>query len=83
METPITHHSASGGSAAIPLEKPQTIAAKTPDQTVSASIAAALLAAELITAEDAKTLPNKMVAGRLTTADWSIMVKMGLTEKKP
>lgn len=52
---------------------------KSPDQTVAESIVAGLLASKLITQDGAKGLASKIVAGKLSASDWSVMIKFGAT----
>lgn len=55
---------------------------KTPDQTVAESIVAGLLASKLITSDSAKGLASKIVAGKVSASDWSVMIKFGATAPK-
>jgi len=53
---------------------------KSPDQTVADSIVAKLLDEALITNEDAKGLSQKIAVGKVSPADWAVMIKMGLSK---
>jgi len=55
---------------------------KTPDQTVAESIVSGLLASKLITSDSAKGLASKIVAGKVSASDWSVMIKFGATAPK-
>lgn len=73
MDTDLTPKPAESASA-----KPLGDASKkTPDQTVADSIVEGLLAAALVTAEDASNLSKKIATGQVSASDWSVMIKFG------
>ena len=55
---------------------------KTPDETVSENITAALLEKGLITAEDAKKLGAKLAGGGIKDSDWLTLLRMAIPKPK-
>lgn len=55
---------------------------KTPDETVSENITAALLDKGLITAEDAKKLGGKLVGGDVKDSEWLTLLRMAIPKPK-
>lgn len=56
---------------------------KTPDETVSENITAALLEKGLVTAEDAKKLAGKLARGEVKDSEWLTLLRMAVPQPKP
>ncbi len=54
---------------------------KTPDETVSEKITAALLKKGLITSDDAKKLSARLLRGEVKDSEWLTLLRMGMQSK--